>query len=81
LLTDLEPVQEVLLLACCGKAFGNRVRLLGLLKLIQTLSVLSRLKPALFVYNLDLLIEHLTGELVDRHACLVEALAKAGCTK
>jgi hypothetical protein len=45
---------------------------------MQTLSVLSRLKPALFVYNLDLLVEYLAGKLADRHACLAEALAKAG---
>ena len=54
------------------------MRLLGLLKLMQTLSVPSRPKPALFVYDLDLLVEDLAGKLVDRHACLAEALAKAG---
>ena len=42
LLTDLEAVQEVLLLACCGKGFGKRrVGLLGLLKVMQMLIVLS----------------------------------------
>jgi hypothetical protein len=44
---------------------------------MQTLSVLSRPKPTLFVYNLDLLVEDLAGKLVGRHACLAEALAKA----
>jgi len=34
---------------------------------MQTLSVLSRPKPALFVYNLDLLIEHFTGQPIDRY--------------
>jgi hypothetical protein len=33
------------------------------MKLMQT-SVLSRLKPALFVYNFDLLVDHSIGELV-----------------
>jgi len=37
------------------------------LKLMQTLSVLSRPKPALFVYNLDLLVDYLPGEAVDRY--------------
>jgi hypothetical protein len=27
----------------------------------------------LFVYDLDLLVEHLAGEAIDRHACLAEA--------
>jgi hypothetical protein len=39
------------------------------MKLMQT-SVLSRLKPALFVYNFDLLVDHSIGEAVDRDACL-----------
>src|SRR5947208_8694668 len=56
-------LRKRLLLACCGKGFGKRrVRLLGLLKVMQTLSVLSRPKPALLVYDLDLLIEHLAGK-------------------
>jgi len=32
----------------------------------------------LFVHDLDLLVEHLAGEPIDRHACRAEALAKAG---
>ena len=32
---------------------------------MQTLSVLSRLKPALFVYNLDLLVDYFPGKTVD----------------
>jgi len=39
-------------------------------------SVVSSLE--LFVHNLDLLVDYLPGETVDGHACLAEALAKAG---
>jgi len=68
LLTDLEAAQEVLLFPCRGKGFANRrVRLLGLLKLMQTLSVPSRLKSALFVYNLDLLVDYFPGKTVDHY--------------
>ncbi len=35
----------------------------------------------LLVHDLDLLVEHLAGEPIDRHACHAEALAKAGCTQ
>src|SRR5207247_2413504 len=52
-----------LLFACSGKGFANRrVRLLGPLKLMQTLSVLRRPTPAIFGYDLDLLVEDLAGK-------------------
>src|SRR6266498_3245995 len=55
-----------LLLAWCGKGFANRrVRLLGLLKLMQMLSVLSRPKPALLVHDLDLLVDYFPGKAID----------------
>jgi len=34
-----------------------------------------------FVDNLDLLIEHLAGKTIDRHACLAEASVKAGAPR
>ena len=33
---------------------------------------------SLLVNDLDLLVDHLAGEAIDHHACLAEALAKAG---
>jgi hypothetical protein len=38
---------------------------------MRTLSVLSRLKAALFVYNFDLLVDPLAGESIDRHMHLL----------
>ncbi|MGC1323209.1 MAG: hypothetical protein WA849_13575 [Candidatus Udaeobacter sp.] len=34
---------------------------------MQTLSVLSRLTPALFVHDFDPLVDYLAGEPTDRH--------------
>ena len=58
-------------------ALNSQLRASSLLNYFLELRADSSLRE-LFINYLDLLVEHLAAEAVNRYACFAEALAKAG---
>jgi len=67
LLTDLEAAQAVIARLLRERFWKEAGAVSRSIESDANVECPSRPKPALLVYDLDLLIEHLTGEPIDRY--------------